>query len=1342
MAYNILSGTVIAPEYFGPPADPTATLTNIVSGNLGKSDGQSIKNVPRVSNATNDGLLTNVGADANTLRAESNLTFNSSTNVLSLTGEMTSSTGVSASYFQGDGSMLTGVGSSMTIETGSAAVSNVSSIDMSFLGLVQDLGSGQIAVTGTIGEPEDGSYADGLFTEFKSTTPIGTAIDKLNEILKIIAPSPAPSVQAISGPPAGVNANLSFDSTYPVEGYVAAGTAAGMPPAITRNENYSSSTEGTSTRLGVYDGSQDVVGVINYSTNYQYTNGILNYSSGAFGNAELGTLKLKLNGVDIHTLALTKPDPGAGNPATGSGTSLTSNSGFTNISISASGYDGNGSEWYTFQHRTARYKVAASDMNKGWNYVQVVHTVGSTDYSTNYIEWVNDPSGAKDDLAADRGRIEDITLVGSKYLSGVQYNTNATAKYYADVLKLYENVYPATGTPISFAVANSSTPAAQSVPAIAGSENAEKILGLTASLDVNASVDNLLNGAITANYTVTHPLKATLSNAGGATTGNGFLIDNRTLNSTNLIENFHDESYRMVSASYDTQASVDAGAWSSTSHMIPGGPAGHEDGLLFYNQRLYSPKDNDVANNGNFGGMSNVESGQPNYSTAAGTRCFYRVLTNSSGADIRDLKITSNKQNTSYSNTTLNNANIRFFIKNPGDTNYMNIRNNFSYGNVGFNDGALINGANDNSNTTGGGPSVHCVTFGTASVANGEYVVVKIEADASWDAYINQLTFQLGASDVSAPTEAPVLDDIDANNSGVSTARLSFGTSNAIPNYSDATGSAISLTDFNSNSLYDLSGDRRGVFDSKQTLVGELNEDVAANGTNYVANAFKDAFSGVLVLEVNGIEVHSTNIHNLNTITDDFNGNDSGFSVSSISFSETTDYIPDYRKPYRTGTYQVGPNDQNLGWNYARVIHRHGGSDHTTNYVEWVVDTDANNMVASQVALSNFDCNDSDIYYQSGIGYFGARPSGSYTFDATNAFRNVYQNGSMITFPITAQCAISNVKASGPGIHTTSSALTALDGPRLNNSANCEETLLQVTGTVLMDAMTSISGSPSLFTHYDASVTGRVTHPLKSNLNTSQLTKESFMTYSGTIGSTTENGAEYFGLEYYRLVSGNYVNQADITSNSNAWNSSYSMNDPGSYANYADGLASANNYLVSPFMLGNEGDTRNVADGGTVQAPAGNPNYSSLTEATRSYYRRFRNDSGVAKSVFKLKLYGDANLVATNGAFNTGILAANKNINVELKVSYDPSFSGLDDTSTAWGDAIKPYSAGVYPTSDGVGILNLGGTDLNQTVGNSGREIPIQLQTSQARNTQYYVVKISAHKDWTGYLSRIEVDYT
>ena len=69
-------------------------------------------------------------------------------------------------------------------------------------------------------------------------------------------------------------------------------------------------------------------------------------------------------------------------------------------------------------------------------------------------------------------------------------------------------------------------------------------------------------------------------------------------------------------------------------------------------------------------------------------------------------------------------------------------------------DGALISAASDNSNTgaSDSGNSVHCVTFGTASVANNEYVVIKVEADAEdWTGNINRLQFQLGASDVSAP---------------------------------------------------------------------------------------------------------------------------------------------------------------------------------------------------------------------------------------------------------------------------------------------------------------------------------------------------------------------------------------------------------------------------------------------------------------------------------------------------------------------------------------------------------------------------------------------------------------
>jgi len=104
MAYNALSGTVLAAQEYTPG---NLIIGNIVSGNLSTSDGSSIINVPRVTNATNNALITNVGGDANDLVCEGNLKFDGT--VLTITGELTASTGMSASYLMGDGSRLTGI---------------------------------------------------------------------------------------------------------------------------------------------------------------------------------------------------------------------------------------------------------------------------------------------------------------------------------------------------------------------------------------------------------------------------------------------------------------------------------------------------------------------------------------------------------------------------------------------------------------------------------------------------------------------------------------------------------------------------------------------------------------------------------------------------------------------------------------------------------------------------------------------------------------------------------------------------------------------------------------------------------------------------------------------------------------------------------------------------------------------------------------------------------------------------------------------------------------------------------------------------------------------------------
>ena len=1082
---------------------------------------------------------------------------------------------------------------------------------------------------------------------------------------------------------------------------------------------------------------------MNYDVARSETNGYLAYASGAFANANEGTLKLEVNGAVIHSSSLSSL-VGSGNPATGSAGSYTAQSGFSNISVTASSYDGNGAEWYIFKHRTLKYLVHPNQMRNGWNYARVIHTVGGVDKTTNYVEWVNEPSGNLNNLAAATGRIEDITLNGSKYLSGVRYHTSATANYKVDISNMYQNVYPSSGTPITFTVTNSSTPSAQSVPALASNDDHTRLLRLTASLSVN--VDNLLSGAMTAKVTATHPLKNTLSNAGTATTGDGFLIDNRTLNSTNTSEKFHDESYRKQSGSFDTQALASGNGtdWDSANHMVATGSAAFVDGLIMYNQHLYSPKNSAVPNAGNFSKLINVYTGQPDYSSVAGTRTFYRKLQNSSGAVIRDLKITSTKSGAQVAShaSALSATKIKIYAKIPALTGWMDISQNFAYGSVADGNGALIDGASDNSNVGSGQTSaVHCVTFGSASVADGQYVMLKILADASWSGYVSQLDFQLGASDVSAPTQAPILDDIEPNSVGVSDAKLSFGASNAVTNYTPATGSAIGLSDFDSNVNYDSSGNRLGVFEAKANITGDLNDDVSANGNNYPADSFRDAYTGTLELHVNGRKVHEIDLTStVNSITNDFNGNSSGFSVSALAWSKTTDLVPSYTLPYRTGTFQIGANEQDLGFNSAKVVHNLGGAgSYTTNYIEWVVDTDANALAATDVVLANFD--HANVYYQSGVRYFAAQPSASYSYRAANVYRNVYQNGTAVSFPTTTNCFVNNIRIAGAGVSTLDTDAASVSLPSLNNSADCEAADIHVTGTVVLDNTTSISGGLGLFTDIDVSAASRILHPQKSDLNSSTQSKSAFMYHSGTIGSTTLAGDEYFGLETYRIQANAYANQAAVTAGAQAWNSQISVNDAGSYSAYADGLVTANGYAISPLQIGNAGDTRNSADGGSLQAPAGSPNYSTLTNATRTYYRYFRNTTGVAKATFTVTLYGDANLVAKSGAFYTGSPGANKNINVEVKVPYDPSFTGADDTSTAWGDCIKPYSAGTQPDTDGVGVFNGGGSDLTQTVSGAGRAVAIQLQEKQIRNNQYFVVKITAHKDWTGYLSRIAISY-
>ena len=1224
-----------------------------------------------------------------------------------------------------DGSAYLRAGSNITLVTGSSGQVTIAST-----------ASGSGGSDGNIGTAEDGTYTDGLFTDFVTTTPVGTAVDRFNEILKILAPSPAPDVSRINASTgAGVSSKLSFGSSNTVSGYTNV-SSTGSFAAVDVSGTYESGTSGDDFRRGTYNGATNIEGIVNFHvTADTYDNAVNNFPVDSFGNAEVGFLELYHNGSLLHSINLTSSAIGSGNPGSGAGTHVNSNgSGFINVSVTASAEDRSQNQFSIFKHRTAKYRVHTSDQVNGWNYIHVRHS-GSWGYkTTNFVQWVNDNNANA--LSAANARFGNEAGSGSKYLSGVQYFTGGTAKYFVEVSNAYRNVY--TSQNISFTTTDCSI-SSQAFPDlnVDAGEDETKVLQITGSATITDSVS--LSGSIQASVNVAHPLKSDLSN-GGSASSTGLLIYDVAGNSTTLRERFNEETYRLVSGAYDSQADVDSGTWNSQTHMTGSGT--HSNGLQFYNAALYSPlntiQSGDFRDDSEGGPFGLAPSGNPNYSGESGVRTFYRYFRNATGGTKRDISLTTNGSSTTIvsAGTALNSGRVKVFVKIPGLTGWMDAAEDFVYDETSDGSGAYVLSFDSSVD------ALNYLSFGTKGVSNGDDIVMRIEADTSWTGHLDDIVVAFGAGIGTAPSEAPQLDDIDINDAGQDV-KLSFGSSKSITGYANvSTNTGNSAVDVNGNFLD--SGDIAGAFDGTVVIDGELNEDVTANGSSYVANSFNNAATGSLKLEVNGALVHtidlssaSVGVGNPGSGTDtEVNANGSGFTSLSVHKPGlyATNSIPDWTKIYRTGRYQVGTADQQNGWNYARVIHSGSGiGEVTTNYVEWVNDDNSDALSASDITLTNFS--GSTFYSLSGVRYFVAC-SASYKYAASNVYKNVYYRPSDgISFPTTTNTTVSKITTNGSGLAspgTTNGTTKAL--PSLATTADSQAQALQVTGTIAFDPTESLVG-PHATTSHTASVSSRVKHPLKTNLTTSTLSKSSFLVFSGSQNSDL-NSTEHFDGEVYRIQSGSYTSQASVTNAGNAWDSSISINDVGSHAPFSNGMLIYNDKLMSPLTGGLSGDFRNVNDGGSLQAPSSNPNYSTLTTSTREYYRYFRSNQVGDVSLATINLRGDANLISKGGAFNTGSLGASKNFHLEVKIPGD----------TGWLDMARPASLSENIAADGSGGFNGGGADVNQTVSNSGTSYGINFRTATLEgtsggNADYLVVRITAHKDWAGYLSRISFTY-
>ena len=374
--------------------------------------------------------------------------------------------------------------------------------------------------------------------------------------------------------------------------------------------------------------------------------------------------------------------------------------------------------------------------------------------------------------------------------------------------------------------------------------------------------------------------------------------------------------------------------------------------------------------------------------------------------------------------------------------------------------------------------------------------------------------------------------------------------------------------------------------------------------------------------------------------------------------------------------------------------------------------------------------------------YF-VNPTGSIETRISNIYKNVYStlSNAVTLNNLTNATAVSIVQR---GVGLTSDR-TENDGSAplqtLNTNADSQNEVTHFTGSIQFNQSTSLSGT---FTGDTGSSLlncgGRLTfvHPIKNNHNISTQTATNLLVYSASDNST--HTYEYFNGEKFRLTSGSYSTEASATDGSNSWNSTYSINDTGTYPAYAKGLMVYDGILISPYNGGNAGDFRNHNQSGVFEGPDNNVNYSSLSEGTREYYRYFVNPTTSDLSIISITLTGDALLkssFASLGAPRYGALGANKNFYMQIKVPGQSEFM----------DCARDYAGGAGQTAgrEGDGCLN-GGID--GTIDSSSATNQINLDVASVKGTASVggpdpiVLRFLADEDWTGYISQIQITWS
>lgn len=622
----------------------------------------------------------------------------------------------------------------LTASNISASSLTISSIDVANLGISGNVqaesfsGNGSLLTDLTIGQPEDATYSDGLFTNFVASTPIGTAIDRINEVLKGLAPLSAPNLSNLekkSNTQIGNSMKLSFDNFKPTGSYF--GVTASLPdlPVVYAGQAFGqiNGVGGSAIRLGIYSSSLPINLVLNNNVT-QNAAAYINYPNYSYNVPENGNESYSLQINNIETIT---------------GSTLTTSSYSDGIFVLSTADNGafiaTGQSFSLFKHRTGTITIPTSSWRLGHNFAKVTHVSSLGNYTTNYIDWVYDPEISSNSSSYNLSAPESSSFVvsGVKYLSGIKYYTNLTYNFSCSIENYYKNCYPsANNGGITFTALNPSTglnPSnINSIPVPNSSDDTLQILSSHTIGNIR-----LLGTSLSSKMDVSNGVG---KNATTTLTTNTVLLDKINTSNSNTLENFCLENYRVISGNYSTQSEIISAA------SFPSASALSASELAVYSGGLRYPKR--VVGNGNVNGSGIIHmiSDQPDYSSATENRYYFRKFVNvGSVATKLSIDITGSNINFAAHNESLSGNAIKISLKVPGKTGWRDILTPAPGNTTGVeldNDiGALFGAKPDNLIANAGRTIV--ATLITDGLTIGENYLLRIQSSKDWAGEINKI---------------------------------------------------------------------------------------------------------------------------------------------------------------------------------------------------------------------------------------------------------------------------------------------------------------------------------------------------------------------------------------------------------------------------------------------------------------------------------------------------------------------------------------------------------------------------------------------------------------------------